>query len=82
MRKLIHKNHNLDLVKVSAFAKFDQIPSICSQDTECKTKFAKRNTKGRNCCKFANTCNSPKLYLIKVNTNGNLIKFHSSFTRY
>ena len=29
-------NANLDVVKVNAYAKFDQIPSICSQDIEWK----------------------------------------------
>ena len=31
-----HNNLNLDLVKGHAYAKFDQIPSICSKDIERK----------------------------------------------
>ena len=31
-RKWTRNNFNLDLVKVNAYAKFDQIPSIRSQD--------------------------------------------------
>ena len=33
---LTHNNPNLDLVKVNAYAKFDQIPLIHSQDIEQK----------------------------------------------
>ena len=36
--KLTHNNPNLDLVMVIAYAKFDQIPSICSHDIERKQK--------------------------------------------
>ena len=36
--KLTLNNHNLDLVNINAYAKFDQIPSIHSQDTEWKRK--------------------------------------------
>ena len=36
LQKLTYNNPNLDLVKVNAYAKFDQIPSICSQDIERK----------------------------------------------
>ena len=36
LQKSTHNNPNLDLVKVNAYAKFDQIPSICSQDIELK----------------------------------------------
>ena len=34
LRKLKHNNPNLDLAHVKAYAKFCQIPLICSQDTE------------------------------------------------
>ena len=34
--KLTHNNLNLELVKVNAYAKFDQIPSIRLQDIEQK----------------------------------------------
>ena len=34
----MHNNLNLDLVKVNAYAKFDQVPSVCSQDTEQKVQ--------------------------------------------
>ena len=34
--KLTHNNPNLDLVIVNAYAKFDQIPSIPSEDIERK----------------------------------------------
>ena len=34
--KICENWHNLDLVKVNAYAKFYQIPSICSQDIERK----------------------------------------------
>ena len=34
LRKLTCNNPNLDLVRVNAYAKFNQIPSICSQDIE------------------------------------------------
>ena len=37
--KLLWNNSNLDLVKINAYAKFDQIPSIHSQDTEQKQNF-------------------------------------------
>ena len=33
---LRHNNPNLDLATVNAYAKFDHIPSICSQDIERK----------------------------------------------
>ena len=36
MRKGTCNNPNLDVVKVNAYAKFDQIPSIHSQDIEQK----------------------------------------------
>ena len=36
MRKLTSNNPKLDLVKVNAYAKFDQIPSICSQAIQRK----------------------------------------------
>ena len=36
LRKLTRKNANLEVVKVKAYAKFDQIPSIRSQDIERK----------------------------------------------
>ena len=36
LRNLTHNNSNLDLVKVNAYAKFDQIPSTGSQDIERK----------------------------------------------
>ena len=32
LRKLMHNNPNPDLVNDNAFAKFDLIPSICSED--------------------------------------------------
>ena len=32
-------NPNLDLVKVNVYAKFDQIPSICSEAIEQKLNF-------------------------------------------
>ena len=35
-QKLTRNNPNLDLVKINAYAKFDQIPSICSQGIELK----------------------------------------------
>ena len=34
LQKLTCNKPNLDLVNVSAYAKFDLIPSICSQDIE------------------------------------------------
>ena len=34
--KLTCNNANLDLVNINAYAKFGQIPSICSQDIERK----------------------------------------------
>ena len=34
LRKLTRNNHNLDLVNINGYAKFGQIPSICSQDIE------------------------------------------------
>ena len=37
--KLTHNNPNLDQVKVNAYTKFDQIPSIPSQDIEWKRNF-------------------------------------------
>ena len=30
----MHNNPNLDLVNINAYAKFGQIPSICSQDID------------------------------------------------
>ena len=36
LRKLMRYNAHLDLVSVNAYAKFDQIPSICSQNIEQK----------------------------------------------
>ena len=36
LRKLTNNNPNPDLVKINAYAKFDQIPSICLQDIEQK----------------------------------------------
>ena len=36
LRKLMHNNPNLDVVKVNVNAEFDRIPSICSQDIEQK----------------------------------------------
>ena len=39
VQKLMGNNPNLDLVKVNAYAKFDQIPSIRSQDIEQKRNF-------------------------------------------
>ena len=36
LRKLMHNNPNLDLVHINAYAKFGQIPLICSQDIERK----------------------------------------------
>ena len=42
--KLTRNNPNLKLIKVNAYAKFDQIPSIRSQDNECKWTFG--NNKG------------------------------------
>ena len=36
IQTLTRNNPKLDLVKVNACAKFDQIPSICSQDIEQK----------------------------------------------
>ena len=36
VRKLTRYSPNLDLVYINAYAKFDQIPSICSQDIEWK----------------------------------------------
>ena len=35
----MHKNPNLGLVNINAYAKFGQIPSICYQDIERKRKF-------------------------------------------
>ena len=32
----MHNNPNLDLVSINAYAKFGQIPSICSQNIERK----------------------------------------------
>ena len=39
LRKLTCNNSNLDLVKVKAYAKFDQIPSISPQNIEQKQNF-------------------------------------------
>ena len=36
LRKLTCNNPNLDLVNINAYAKFGQIPSICSQDIQLK----------------------------------------------
>ena len=36
LRKLTLNNPNIDLVNINAYAKFGQIPSICSQDIEQK----------------------------------------------
>ena len=35
----MRNNPNLDLVKVNAYAKFDRIPSVCSQDIVRKRNF-------------------------------------------
>ena len=45
-------NPNIDLVKINAYAKFDQIPSIHSQDFERKQK-SENNQMPLLCCKFA-----------------------------
>ena len=39
LQKLTCNNPNLDLVRVNAYAKFDQNPSIRSQDIEWKQNF-------------------------------------------
>ena len=44
----MHNNPNLDLVKVNASAKFDQIPSICPEDILSRNKILML-TKGHNC---------------------------------
>ena len=36
LRKSTHNNPNLDLVMLNAYAKFDHIASICSEDIERK----------------------------------------------
>ena len=41
-QKLTHNNSKLDQVNVNAYAKFNQIPSICSEDTEHKQNFDKK----------------------------------------
>ena len=39
LQRLTHKDPRIDLVKVNASAKFDQIPSISSQDIEQEQNF-------------------------------------------
>ena len=46
LRKLTRKTHNLDVVMVNAYAKFDQIPSIRLQHIERKRILTL--TKGHN----------------------------------
>ena len=51
LRKLMRNNPNLHLVKVNAYAKSDQNPSICSQAFEQKQNFD-NNQRPSPCCKF------------------------------
>ena len=52
LQKLTCNNLNLDLGKVNAYAKINQIPSIHSEDTKQKGNFD--NNQGPYlCCKFA-----------------------------
>ena len=52
-KKMKRNNPNLDLVKIYAYTKFDQIPSIRLQDIKQKRKF-ENNDGPYPCCKFAN----------------------------
>ena len=48
LRKLRRNNPNVKLVKVNAYAKFDQIPSIHSEDTRINRKRTFVNNQGSN----------------------------------
>ena len=52
LRKWKRNNSNVDLIKVNAYAQFDQVPSVRLQDIE-----RKRNSDDNQgpllCCKFA-----------------------------
>ena len=74
LRKL---THNLDLVKVNAYAKFDKIPSICSLDIERKKKILML-TKGNNFVVNLPKCTSnyPYSTWLRSMHMQNLIKFH------
>ena len=60
-------NLNLDLVKVNAYANFDQIPLIRSQDIERKQNSA--DNQGHNCVVNLRkwTRDNPNLHLVQVN---------------
>ena len=66
-RKLTCNNPNIDLFKVHAYAKFDQIPPICSQATEWNEILM--IIKGHNCVVYLPklTSNNPNLDLVNVN---------------
>ena len=62
LQKLVLNNPNLDVVSINAYAKFGQIPSICSQDIKWK-----RNSDINQGALWKLTRNNPNLDLVYIN---------------
>ena len=83
LQKMTDNTPNLELIQVNAYAIFDQIPFILSQDFERKHNFD--NSQGPQlCCKVGKlTRNNPNLDLVNINTTYKISsKSNNSFSKY
>ena len=62
-------NHNLDLVNINAYIKFDEILSICSQDNENEIMMSIKGHNSVTNLRKKITGNNTNLDLVSINAN-------------